>query len=127
MKIVILDGRTLSADGNSWDALHQFGEVEAHDRSTAEVVAIRSREAVVLITNKATISEEVIEQAPHLRFIAVSATGFDCVNFVAARRRGIAVSNVPEYGTESVAQFTFALLLELCHQAWLHAEAVRAG
>jgi glycerate dehydrogenase len=62
-----------------------------------------------------------------LRFIAVSATGFDCVDVVAARRRNVVVSNVPEYGTQSVAQFTFALLLELCHQAWLHAAAVRAG
>ncbi len=68
----------------------------------------------------------MIDRSPRLRFIAVSATGFDCVDVAAARRRGILVSNVPEYGTASVAQFTFALLLELCHRVGLHADAVQA-
>src|SRR5919202_1297205 len=94
MKIVVLDGYTLAADGNSWAALEAL---------------------------------DVIEQSPELRFIAVSASGFDCVDVAAARRRGVPVSNVPEYGTDSVAQFTFALLLELCHHVGRHADAVRAG
>ncbi len=127
MKIVVLDGQTLAADGNSWAALEPLGEVQIHDRSTAAEVRVRARPAAVLITNKAPISADVIEQAPHLRFIAVSATGFDCVDVAAARRLGIPVSNVPEYGTDSVAQHTFALLLELCHHVALHGEAVRAG
>jgi glycerate dehydrogenase len=127
MKIVVLDGRTLGADGNSWAALDRFGEVELYDRSSEAEVLARSRPATVLITNKARIPSAAIEQAPRLRFIAVSATGFDCVDVVAARKRGILVSNVPEYGTHSVAQFTFALLLELCHRVGLHADAVRAG
>jgi glycerate dehydrogenase len=127
MKIVVLDGRTLAADGNSWESLRRLGEVEIYDRSSPEEVVMRSRQAAVLITNKAQVSEKAIEGAPHLRFIAVSATGFDCVDVGAARRRGIPVSNVPEYGTESVAQLTFALLLELCHRAGLHAEAVQLG
>src|SRR5262249_36956034 len=75
----------------------------------------------------ATVSAAAIEQAPELRFIAVSATGFDCVDAAAARRRGVPVANVPEYGTASVAQFVFALLLELCHRVGLHADAVRGG
>jgi glycerate dehydrogenase len=127
MKIVVLDGRTLSADGNSWDALSQLGEVEVHDRSSADEVLARSRAAAVLVTNKAPVPAAVIEQAPALRFIAVSATGFDCVDVAAARRRGVPVAHVSEYGTDSVAQFTFALLLEWCHQVGLHAQAVRAG
>jgi glycerate dehydrogenase len=127
MKIVVLDGRTLSADGNSWEALAKLGEVEVHDRSSADEVLARSRPASVLVTNKAPVPAAVIEQAPALRFIAVSATGYDCVDVAAARRRGIPVSHVPEYGTDSVAQFTFALLLELCHQVGLHDQAVRAG
>jgi glycerate dehydrogenase len=127
MKIVVLDGRTLNADGNSWTALHELGEVEIHDRSSGDEVMLRSREAAVLITNKAPVSAAVIEQAPLLRFIAVSATGFDCVDVGSARRRGIPVANVPEYGTDSVAQLVFALLLECCHHVGLHAEAVRAG
>jgi glycerate dehydrogenase len=127
MKIVVLDGRTLAADGNSWDALLPLGQVEIHDRSSPDAVAERARGAGVLITNKAHVPSDVIDASPELRFIAVSATGFDCVNVAAAGRRGISVSNVPEYGTDSVAQFTLALLLELCHHAGRHAEAVRAG
>jgi glycerate dehydrogenase len=127
MKLVVLDGHTLAADGNSWEALRQFGEIEVHDRSSPEEVPDRSLAATVLITNKALITRAVIEQAPDLRFIAVTATGFDCVDVRAARRRGIPVANVPEYGTDSVAQFTLALLLELCHHIGRHAEAVRAG
>src|SRR5205823_4255309 len=95
--------------------------------SSAEEVAVRARGAAVLITNKAPIPAAVIEQSPELRFITVTATGFDCVDVAAARRRGIPVANVPEYGTPSVAQFTFALLLELCHHVGLHAQAVGAG
>jgi glycerate dehydrogenase len=127
MKIVVLDGRTLGADGNSWAALEQLGEVEIYDRSTVEEVAARSRSAAVLVVNKVPVRAAVIDQAGELRLIAVSATGFDCVDAAAARRRGIPVVNVPEYGTASVAQFTFALLLELSHRVGLHAEAVRGG
>jgi glycerate dehydrogenase len=127
MQIVVLDGRTLGADGNSWAALHALGQVALYDRSSADEALARSRTAAVLITNKAPVPAAVIEQAPQLRFIAVSATGFDCVDVAAARRRGIPVANVPEYGTASVAQFAFALLLELCHHVGLHNEAVRAG
>ncbi len=125
MKIVVLDGYTLAADGNSWDALLPLGEVEVHDRSSPEEIAQRANGAAVLITNKARIPAAVIDAAPALRFIAVSATGFDCVDVAAASRIGIAVANVPEYGTDSVAQFTFALLLELCHHVGKHAEAVQ--
>jgi glycerate dehydrogenase len=127
MKIVVLDGQTLAADGNSWAGLEPLGAVEVHERSTPHEVRARALGAAVLITNKAHIPADVIEASPGLRFIAVTATGFDCVDVAAARRRGIPVANVPEYGTDSVAQLTFALLLELCHRAGLHTDAVRAG
>jgi glycerate dehydrogenase len=127
MKIVVLDGRTLAADGNSWAALQPLGEIMVYDRSSVEEVLARARCATVLITNKAPIPAAVFDQAPDLRFIAVSATGFDCVDIAAAGRRSIPVANVPEYGTDSVAQLTFALLLELSHHVGLHAHAVRAG
>src|SRR5262245_17769089 len=116
MRIVVLDGRTLAADGNSWAALEGLGEVELFDRSSADEVRVRSRDAAVLVTNKAPVRADAIVAAPRLRLIAVSATGYDCVDVPAARRRGVAVANVPEYGTASVAQMTFALLLELCHR-----------
>lgn len=127
MRIVVLDGRSLSADDNPWTALYELGEVELFDRSTEAEVRARSREAAVLITNKARISAVVLEQSSSLRFIAVSATGFDCVDVAAARWRGIPVSNVPEYGTDSVAQYTFALILELSHHVGRHNAAVQAG
>jgi glycerate dehydrogenase len=127
MKIVVLDGQTMGMSADAWDGLRQLGEVEYYDRSSPEEVRERARTAGVLITNKAPISAEVMAEAPELRFIAMLATGFDPVDVAAARSRGIPVSNVPEYGTESVAQLTFALLLELCNQVALHAQAVRAG
>ncbi len=127
MKIVVLDGYTLAADGNSWAALETLGEVQIHQRSSLSEVRERAKAAAILITNKAPVRADAIEAAPDLRFIAVSATGFDCVDVEAAGRRGIAVANVPEYGTASVAQFTWAMILELCHHVGLHADLVRAG
>jgi len=127
VKIVILDGRTLAPDREAWAGLDRFGEVELHDVSTGDEVASRASGAAVLITNKSPVSAALIEKSPGLRFVTVTATGFDCVDLEAARRRNIPVSNVPEYGTVSVAQYVFALLLELCHHVALHAEAVRAG
>jgi glycerate dehydrogenase len=127
MKIIVLDGETMGVSADAWDALRRLGEVEVYDLSSAEEVMARARSANVLITNKARVSAEVMAQAPELRFIAMLATGFDPVDVVAARSRGIPVANVPEYGTDSVAQLTFALLLELCNQVARHAEAVRAG
>jgi glycerate dehydrogenase len=127
MKIVVLDGQTMGMSVDAWDGLRRLGEVEFHDQSSPEEVLERARTAGVLITNKAPVTADVIAQAPELRFIAMLATGFDPVDVAAARNRGIPVSNVPEYGTESVAQLTFALLLELCNQVARHAEAVRAG
>ena len=127
MKIVVLDSHTLAADAESWAALKAFGEVEVHDRSAPEEVGARAQDAAVLIANKARVPAEVIEQAPGLRLVAVTGTGYDCVDAAAARRRGVAVANVPAYGTDSVAQFTFALLLELCSRAGEHSRAVREG
>ena len=82
--------------------------------------------AEILITNKAPIRADLINESPSLRFVTVTATGFDCVDIAAARARGIPVSNVPIYGTRSVAQYVFALLLEMCHHVSLHDQAVRA-
>jgi len=127
MKIVILDGGSLRADGLSWEPLAKLGEVELHDFSTPEEVLARTRLAKILVLNKARVSADVLAQSPRLRYITVTATGYDCVDGAAARKRGIPVSNVPEYGTDSVAQFVFALVLEHCHHVALHDAAVRQG
>jgi glycerate dehydrogenase len=127
MRIVVLDGHALVGGELSWDGLARLGELETFDRSTPEEVLARSRQATVLVTNKARITENVMDHAPELGLVAVTATGFDCVDVDAAKKRGIVVSNVPEYGTESVAQLVFALLLELCHHVQRHSDAVHAG
>jgi glycerate dehydrogenase len=127
VKIVILDGRPLAADRTAWSGLDRFGEVEFHDFTAPEDVPARARGAAILVTNKSPIRAPLIESSADLRFITVTATGFDCVDAAAARGRGIPVSNVPEYSTHSVAQHVFALVLEMCVQVGLHAQAVRAG
>jgi glycerate dehydrogenase len=127
MKIVVLDGHSLAPERSAWAELERLGELVVYPQSAPEEIRSRADGATVLITNKAPIRAEVIEASPELRFIAVTATGFDCVDVAAAREHGIPVSNVPEYGTNSVAQFVFALLLELCHHIALHAEAVSTG
>src|SRR6185312_5957427 len=97
MQIVVLDGHTLGADGNSWSILDRLGQVVVFDRSAPDEVVARARHAEVLVTNKTIVSAAAIEQADNLRLIAVTATGYDCVDIVAAHRRGVVVVNVPEY------------------------------
>jgi glycerate dehydrogenase len=127
MKIVVLDAHPLSQGASDWAPLNALGEVEVYDHSSDEQVQARARGAAVLITNRAPVTAQVIQEGPALRLIAVSFTGYDCVDVGAARRRGVVVANVPSYGTDSVAQFVLALLLELCHHVGLHDQAVRAG
>jgi len=127
MKIVVLDARPMAMERDAWAGLDRLGEVEVYPYTSPQEVRARTAGAAVLIPNKTPIRAELIESLPELRFITVIATGFDCVDVEAARRRGIPVSNVPEYGTVSVAQYVFALLLELCHHVARHAEAVGHG
>lgn len=127
MRIVILDGFTLSQGRDVWGSIASQGRLTLHDRTPADQIADRLRDADVALTNKAPIRQETIDRLPGLKYIAVMATGYNIVDVDAARRRGIPVSNVPEYGTDSVAQMTFALLLELCHHAGEHDRAVKEG
>ncbi|PAW81643.1 MAG: glycerate dehydrogenase [Pedosphaera sp. Tous-C6FEB] len=127
MNIVVLDGHTLNPGDLSWAALQALGSCTIHDRTPPEQVAPRCADADLVITNKALLPREVITALPRLRFIGVTATGFNVVDAAAARERGIPVSNVPLYGTRAVAQFTIALLLELCHRVGAHSDSVRAG
>jgi len=127
VKIVVLDGRTLNPGDNPWDPVARFGELTVFDRTPAAEVVQRARDADIVLTNKTPLDARAIAALPRLRFISVLATGYDVVDVAAARARNVPVSNVPEYGTESVAQHTFALLLELCNQTGRHAAAVTAG
>lgn len=127
MNIVVLDGFTLNPGDLSWDELKTLGQCEIYDRTELSEVAARAAQAEVLLTNKTDLNRELIEGLPSLKYIGISATGTNVVNLEAARSRGIPVTNVPGYGTSSVAQTTLALLLELAHRAGHHSETVRAG
>lgn len=127
MKLVILDGYCLNPGDLSWDSLKALTEVEVHERTPADRVIERAAGAHFVMTNKTPLPAAVLKQLPELRYIGVLATGYNIVDVAAARELGITVTNIPTYGTNSVAQFAFALLLELCHHVGAHSEAVRAG
>jgi len=127
MKIVVLDGFTLNPGDLSWSELEALGDCTVYDRTAPEELLDRAGEAEAVLTNKAPLDAGAIAQMPRLRYIGVLATGFNIVDVEAARSRNIAVTNVPGYSTDSVAQLTFALLLELTHHVGHHAETVRAG
>ena len=130
MKLVVLDGYTENPGDLRWDALEAFGELTVYDRTAyaeSPLIAERLADCEIAITNKTPISRATIEACPSLRLIAVLATGYNVVDTVCARERGIPVVNVPSYGTASVSQFSIALLLEICHHIGHHSESVHAG
>ncbi len=127
MRIVVLDGYTLNPGDNPWDPIAELGELVVYDRTPVHLVVERARGAEILLTNKTPLISSSLAQLPDLRFIGVLATGYDVVDVQAARVRGVVVANVPEYSTSSVAQHTFALLLELCHRVGVHDQAVHGG
>ncbi len=127
MKIVILDGYTINPGDNPWSPVEELGECVIYDRTPADLVLDRAREADIILTSKVKLTEAVITALPKLRYISMLATGYNNVDVAAAARQGIPVSNVPAYSTESVAQTAFALLLELTTQVGLHDAAVKAG
>ncbi len=128
MKIVILDGAALNPGDLSWEALAQFGEYTVYPRTdTAQEAIQRIGTSEIVLTNKTPITREILDACPSVRYIGVLATGYNVVDCRAAREKGIPVTNVPSYGTDAVAQFTMALLLEVCHRTGLHDAAVHQG
>lgn len=128
MKIVILDGRALNPGDLSYDCIRQFGEVTLYQRTETEAETIeRIGDSEIVLVNKVPITEAVLAACPGIRLICVQATGYNIVDCDACARRGIPVTNVPSYGTAAVAQFTMALILELCHRIGLHDQSVHRG
>lgn len=127
MKIVVLDGHTLNPGDLSWDALRALGDCVIHERSAPHELLDRLKGAQATLTNKVPLHRELLAQLPGLRYIGVTATGYNIVDVEAARRQNITVTNVPAYGTDSVAQTVFALLLELTHRVGHHSATVREG
>ena len=127
MKIVILDGYTLNPGDLSWEELKKIGDVTIYDRTPKELILERAHDAEILFTNKTPLSSEIIIKLPNLKYIGVLATGYNVVDIKAATEQNIIVTNIPSYGTYSVAQMVFALLLELCHHVQLHSNVVKSG
>jgi glycerate dehydrogenase len=127
VKITVLDGYCLNPGDLLWDELAALGELEVYGRTRVDEIVGRARGAEIVLTNKTPLPGYILQQLPDLRYIGVLATGYNIVDVEAAAARGIVVTNIPTYGTASVSQFVFALLLELCHRVQRHADAVRAG
>lgn len=127
MQIVVIDGYTLNPGDLDWGGLKALGNVTFYDRSSPAETVVRCREADVILTNKAPLDAEILSQLPRLKYIGVTATGYNIIDVDFARKKGIVVTNVPGYGTDSVVQLTFALLLELCWHVQRHSDAVMQG
>lgn len=130
MKIVVLDGYTENPGDISWAPLEALGDVTVYDRTSyaeSPLIAERIGAAEIAVTNKTPLTRAVINACPNLRAIAVLATGYNVVDTVYARTKGIPVMNVPAYGTDNTAQYAVALLLEACSHVGLHDRSVHAG
>lgn len=126
-RIVILDGYTINPGDNPWTPVESLGECIVFDRTPGELVQERAGDADIVLTSKCSLDAAVLEQLPKLKYISILATGYNNVDGAAAGRRGIPVSNIPAYSTESVAQTVIALLLELTVAVGAHDAAVKAG
>ena len=115
LNIVVLDGYTLNPGDLDWAGLEKLGNVRIYDRTNANEIIPRAIDAQIVLTNKTPLARETLLQLPNLQYIGVLATGYNIVDTDAAKERGVIVTNVPTYSTQSVAQLVFALLLELCH------------
>ncbi len=127
MKIIVLDGHTLNPGDLSWDSLKELGDVTVYDRTPADMTVDRIGNAEIVITNKTVIDKNILDACPSIKYVGVLATGYNVVDVAAAKEKGIPVANVPGYGTNSVAQFAIALLLEVCQHVGEHSQSVRDG
>lgn len=127
MKIVVLDGYTLNQGERDWEELNELGEVTVHDRTEPDEVIRRAEGAEVVLTNKVVLDRSTIEHLPDLKYIGVLATGYNIIDLNAARERGIVVTNVPAYSTDSVVQMAFAHILNLTLRVGHYAHEVHNG
>lgn len=127
MKLVILDGHAVNPGDLRWDFLNVFGEVTVYEETSQEQVIPRIQDADIILINKIVIDESILQACPKLKLICILATGYNVVDCDACAKRNIPVCNVPAYGTDAVAQFTFSLLLELCNRVGHHDRLVHEG
>jgi glycerate dehydrogenase len=126
MKMVILDGYTLNPGDLSWEGLERMGTLTVYDRTPSDRVMERIGDAKIIFTNKVPITAETFDKT-NIIYVGVLATGYDIVDVEAAKEKGIPVTNIPTYATNSVAQMVFAHLLEICHHVYSHNESVKEG
>lgn len=126
-QIVVLDGYTLNPGDLSWKSLEDIGEVRIYDRTEAKDIPERIGDSDIVLTNKTVLTEETLKACPTVRYIGCMATGYNVIDVAAANKLGMTVTNIPAYGTEAVAQFTMALLLEITSRVGMHSEAVKQG
>ncbi len=127
MHIVILDGEILNPGDISWAPLEALGSVTVYDKTQPEELLERASTADIIFTNKIRLTAEIMQQLPNLKYIGVTATGYDVVDIAAAAQRGIPVCNVVAYGVGTVAQHVMALILELSRNITLHSDSVKQG
>jgi glycerate dehydrogenase len=127
MKITVLDGHTLNPGDLNWEGIESMGELVVYDRTPADLIQERCSGASIIFTNKTPLDEAFFKQNPEVKYVGILATGYNIVDIEAARDHGVVVTNVPGYGTPSVAQMTFALILELCNRVQRHSDSVMDG
>lgn len=127
MKIIILDGNTENPGDLSWDPIGNQGDLVVFNSTAFEEIIPRMGDAEIIFTNKTPITREIFAACPSIKYVGVLATGYNIVDVAAAKEFGVVVTNIPTYGTTAVAQYVFALLLELCHHVGHHSETVHAG
>jgi glycerate dehydrogenase len=127
MNIVVLDGYALNPGDLSWNGLEELGDLRVYDRTSPDLVLERSEDADILLTNKTILTDNHLSRLPRLRYVGVLATGYNVINVQTAKKSGIIVTNIPAYSTDSVAQMTFALILEFCNQVSMHSDSVMRG
>jgi len=127
MKITVLDGYTLNPGDLSWNGIEKFGDFKVYDHTEEKDIVSRAKGSEIIFTNKTPLTEETLKQLDGLKFVGVLATGYNVVDVSAAAKLGITITNIPTYGTMSVAQMTFALILELCQHVQKHSDAVHDG
>lgn len=127
MKIVMLDAYTTNPGDLSWDFMNDFGDVTVFDRTPADKIIERAADADIVITNKTPITKDIIDCLPNLKFIALMSTGYNIVDYVYLKEKGIPVSNIPSYSTDAVSQLVLSFILELAMNVGLHSQSVKAG
>ncbi len=127
MKIVVLDGYTLNPGDLNWEGIEALGELVVYERTPSDLIIERSSGAEIVFTNKTPLDEAFFKHNPDVRYVGILATGYNIVDTKAASDHGVVVTNVPGYGTPSVAQMTFALILELCNRVQRHSDSVQQG